>query len=148
MKIIRFVTLAQIVSWTIFILEDLLTETTSFGGDSGQAMISVLILPVLASVLYLIFQKEVHIDSVPDWVNTMTVLFVWAAENIFVSTIIGDLMGKEKWIIPQAEDGWGNLLNGIEYAFFPLFNIITPLVIVTLRNLARWVLKKLTNESN
>ena len=73
----------------------------------------------------------------------MTVLFTWTAETIFVSAVIGSLMGKDKWIIHQAEDGWGNLLNGIEYAFFPLFNIIAPLVIVALWNLGKWVFKKI-----
>lgn len=143
MKIIGIVSLAQIVSWAVFILEDFLTETTSFGGDSGSAIISVLVLPLLVSVLYLIFKEKIHMDSIPDWVNTMTVLFTWTAENIFVSTVIANLMGKGKWIIHQADDGWENLLNGIEYAFFPLFNIIAPLAVVALWYFGKWILKKM-----
>lgn len=143
MKIIRIVTLTQIISWTVFILEDFFTENIPSLADSGYAMVSVLVLPVLVSILYLLFKRKIHISSIPDWVNTMTVFFIWITEHIFVGAIIGNLMGRGKWFIHQAEDGWGNLLNGIEYALFPLFSIIVPIGIVMLWNFGVWVYKKM-----
>lgn len=135
MKIISIVTVTQIICWIIFVFGDYLSETVS---NDILLYTALLLLPVIIPIAYLIFQKKVHYDSVPGWVNTLTVLLVWGVENLIFGRIIIALQ-----IVPQAYGGWEHFLNGIEYLMFPLFNIALAVIIVSFWNLVVFIYKKI-----
>lgn len=135
MKMINIVTLTQIFSWGIFIMGDYISENYS---NDLLLMAALLFLPLILPVVYLIFQKKVSYETLPKWVNTLTVLLVWSAENIIFAWLANLLN-----IVPQSHEGWKDLLNGIEYSLFPLLNITAALIIVILWNIVLFVYRKL-----
>lgn len=135
MKMINIVTLTQIFSWGIFITGDYISENYS---NDLLLMAALLFLPLILPVVYLIFQKKVSYETLPKWVNTLTVLLVWSAENIIFAWLANLLN-----IVPQSHEGWKDLLNGIEYSLFPLLNITAALIIVILWNIVLFVYRKL-----
>lgn len=141
MKIINTVTVAQLISWLIFIMGDYLEETYS---NDLLLAVALLILPIALPVLYLIFQSRVHYSDLPKWVNTVTVLGVWTVDNILLYALTMGLIGSNLWLIPQAADGWEHFLNGIEYLLFPFFNIAAAFIIVLLWNLILLLKQKLS----
>ncbi len=136
MRIINIVTLAQLFSWGIFVFGDYLSETFS---NDILLMAALLFLPVIIPVAYLVFQKRIDYETIPKWVNTLTALLVWTTENFIFGWLVGILD-----IVPQAHDQWEDLLNGIEYILFPLFNAASALFIVLLWNIVLFVYHKLT----
>lgn len=135
MKMINIVTLTQIFSWGIFITGDYISENYS---NDLLLMAALLFLPLILPVVYLIFQEKVSDETLPKWVNTLTVLLVWSAENIIFAWLANLLN-----IVPQSHEGWKDLLNGIEYSLFPLLNITAALIIVILWNIVLFVYRKL-----
>lgn len=135
MKIIKMVTIIQVFMWLLFLLGDYLSETFS---RDALFVVTNAFLPPIIPVVYLVFQKKIHYDSIPGWVNVLTVLAVWFTETLIFGILVASLE-----LIPQAQDGWDNLLNGIEYSIFPLYNIIAFPIIVLLWNLVVWIYKKL-----
>lgn len=138
MKIINIVTLTQIFSWGIFVFGDYISETFS---NDLLLMAALLFLPFIIPVVYLIFQKKIGYETIPKWVNTLTALLVWSAENIIFAWLASILN-----IVPQAHDHWEDMLNGIEYSLFSLFNIAAALTIVTLWNIVLFIHRKLGTE--
>ena len=123
MRIINMVTLAQIISWGIFIFGDYLSETYSNDGLLG---VTLFFLPIIMPVAYLIFRKKIDYASIPKWVNTLTALGVWSIENVIFLRLLGLLD-----IVPQSHENWEDMFNGIEYGIFSFLNVIAaPLVII------------------
>lgn len=94
-------------------------------------------IPLTIPVFYLVFQKRIHYDSIPKWVNTLMVLFMWVTESVIFGRLVAALQ-----IIPQAHDEWEEMLNGIEYYLFSFFNIAGFLIVVALWNLLVFLYKK------
>ena len=138
---VTIVTLAQLFSWAIFILGDYLDERAA--GTSGYALAASFLLPLLSAVLYLIFQKQIHDPSVKRWENVINVLGVWILETLLISALVFHLLKTDRWPIEQHTGGWENLLNGIEYWFFPLFSLLVPTALVGLWNLILLVWKRI-----
>lgn len=133
MKPVTIVTIAQLVSWVTFALGDYIDET--YGSSYGFALLASFCLPLLAAILYLIFQKKIHDASVKRWENVVNVLGIWSLETLACSALVFHLLKIGRWPIYQHTVGWENFLNGIEYYLFPFFNLSIPFTLVLLWNL-------------
>lgn len=140
MRIAKVVTVAQMVSWVVFILGDYVDEAIS---DSSLLFTAIVVQPFAMPVLYLVFKKRIHYHEIPGWVNTLTALAIWDAENICLAMASSALMAHGMWFIHQAYGGWDDFLNGIEYMIFLFVNIFVPTAIVALWNLAVFIYKKI-----
>ena len=140
MKPVTIAILAQLFSWTIFILGDYIDKMVI---NKGYAVLVTISLPVILPICYLIFQKKVHNGSYPKWVNTITVMAMWNMTNLIIARIIISLWASNKWFIPMPDSGWDYFLNALAYIVFPIFNLIIPSVILLIWSLIVLLKRKL-----
>lgn len=125
----KFVTIAQLIAWTLFTISEYIEETFS---NSVPVVLANLIIPSAAAILYLIFKGMVHNSKIAWWANTLYVLGVWFVETYLMTVLIMTLLLNDKWIVHQKRGGWENFQNGFEYNFFSFFLGYVPIIITFL----------------
>ena len=118
-------TAAQIVFCLLFVLCDRIEEHT---GSHLSVSFGLFALPAAEGILFCLFdaklQKQNGIGL--HWLHCLASAVLWAVEcAVFGLMILWTLVGSFE-LIPQRSGGLnsGWFLNGLEYLFFPLFEIV------------------------
>ena len=132
----------HIIEWAVFIFCDFMDESHG-GGDSAIA--AAFLMPGVSAVVLCLL---VHVLSPESgyrkkWQYTLALAAVW-----FIVTglsLIAELILMDRGCMPvkQNQSGWENFLNGIEYVFFPIWNLIIGCGVLLLSILVRAGFRKI-----
>lgn len=120
-----------ILAWSFFTFSDYCEENHLFYYDA-MMMISMLVIPVIIPILYLVFEKYINSAEMSRAKNTLAIMGIWLCINAITSFFVLNMVNNDKWIVTQARGGWENFLNGIEYMIFPFFLGLIPIIIVAI----------------
>lgn len=119
----------QVIAWGLLTLYDWMEET---GGDDlfGYA---VLITPFVLTVLYFCLRKKLYGTGEILMKHVWQLCGIWFLISCAFGVPLTILVVHwNVWIVRQAQGGWDNFLNGIEYPMFGFFLGVPPLIAVIL----------------
>lgn len=107
-------------------------------------MIVTFALLIGMGVFYIIYQINTG-DIQDTFPRKLKYKFIWLAMGAAFGGVIGTLAVNNMWIVPQAQGGWENFLNGIEYWIFGILFVGGVTVEWFIFDLAVWIYSKVKN---
>lgn len=132
--------ICNLVGWSVITCFDWMEEKY----HQNYTMIGIFALSIIIGVLYIIYQIKTG-DIKEAFLQKLMYKFIWLAMGAVFGFVIGILVADNKWIVPQAQGGWENFLNGIEYWIFGVFFVGVVAVAWFLFDMAVWIYSKIKN---
>ena len=119
----------QVIAWGLLTLCDWLEETR---GDDPFGYV-VLITPLVLTVLYFCLRKKLYGTGEISMKQVWQLCGIWFLISCAFGVLLTMLVVHwNVWIVRQAQEGWDNFLNGIEYPLFGFLLGALPLISVIL----------------
>lgn len=142
-KTAAFFTVGNVAAWWVMTLLDYLEEIENINLDQTPAALFFWAAPAIMILAYIIFLRKVGYrenTALPDaasgepgwkpldekgWKYKVLTKLMWLGICAVFTFVITILVCMNLWIVPQAQGGWENFLNGIEY---PIFGFLFTLI--------------------
>lgn len=122
LKNIILTTISIIISFTVFMVFDLISETIN---NDLPVRIATVLIPTILLIIYFINNLNIR-----DFSKKMIYKLVWFIETTIISAFVLYLI-SEKDLIHQSRVN-GNILNGVEYVAFAILMVVGLTIVTSL----------------
>lgn len=138
-----FIILLNMIYWMLISLGDWVEEHNKHDGTLLLVFFAVSLLTV--SGIYILRDLGRRKGCAATWREMLIFAIQWVGIGSLFGIGVNILVITNHWIVYQAQGGWENFLNGIEYAVCFLGFAAAPCAAILLYNYGRWMYYCLRN---